>query len=333
LETFNPARVNIDESFSVDAKDVYLSASTQAAGKSSVQLDIFSQRVNTKRSEIQSLDILSPFSHLEIKNTSSERNYTEINPRFGVKWQLGDLQSVRMVGQKWRRSASAGTLSQVDTLGVQINDSLPMAGGLYERARLQYDAQSGKTAFFQSFIDYERIDNGLGGVRTSVTGFEVTQLNSLRNRPDVFTAKADIESTPSFAEGKVATFGIAENVLLNSHQTLSAKYLNRSSRQTGSNNGLLIPYIPRSYLLLGSQWTLTGRWLVGTNATYRSTRYADDTNRTLINAGWSYGLTAYWETDDKQSSVQAILDNLVSNMKSAAGQPYPHLNVRYTLRF
>jgi hypothetical protein len=289
--------------------------------------------VTTSRSDIQSLDILSPFVHLPIKNTSSELNYTEFNPRIGFKWQLGDLQSVRLVGQKWRRSASAGTLSQVDTLGIQLNDSLPMAGGLYERGRLQYDAQSGKNAFFQMFIDYERIDNGLGGVRTSVTGFELTQLNSLRNRPDVFTAKADIESTPSFTEGNVATFGIAENVLVNTHQSLSAKYLYRDSRQTGTNDGLLIPYIPRSYLLLGSQWTLTERWLLGTNATYRSDRYSDDTNRTQISAGWSFGLTAYWETASKQSSVQAILDNLVTSMESAAGQPYPHLIVRYTLRF
>ena len=333
VQTFTPARVNIDEIFSVEATDAYLSASTQAAGKSSAQLDLYSQHVKTSRSDIQSLDILTPIVHLPIKNTSSELDYTEFNPRFGVKWQLGDLQSVRVVGQKWRRSASAGTLSQVDTLGIQINDTLPMAGGLYERARLQYDAQSGKNAFFQTFVDYERIDNGLGGIRTSVTGFELTQLNSLRNRPDVFTAKADIEGTPSFTEGNVSTFGIAENILVNSHQSLSAKYLYRDSRQTGANDGLLIPYIPRSYLLLGSQWTLPDRWLFGTSATYRSDRYSDDTNLTQIYAGWSFGLTAYWETADKQSSVQAILDNLVTDMKSAAGQPYPHLIVRYTLRF
>jgi tetratricopeptide (TPR) repeat protein len=333
VTTFNPVRMNTDEVFSVEATDAYLSASTQAAGKSAAQLDIYSQQVTTKRSEIQSVDILSPASHREIKNTSSELTYNEINPRLGVKWQLGDLHSVRLVGQKWRRSASAGTLSQVDTLGIQLNDSLPMAGGLYERARLQYDAQSGKTAFFQTFVDYERIDNGLGGIRTSVTGFELTQLNSLRNRPDVFTAKADIESTPSFTEGNVASFGIAENVLVNTHQSLSAKYLYRSSRQTGTNDGLLIPYIPRSYLLLGSQWTLADRWLVGTSAAYRSDRFSDDTNKTQIYAGWSFGLTAYWETADKESSVQAILDNLVTDMKSAAGQPYPHLIVRYTLRF
>jgi len=301
--------------------------------KGAAQLDVFSQHVRVRRNDLQTLDLLAPPAQFILANNVSERSYSELNPRLGLKWQLGEMQSLRLVGQKWRRSASAGTLSGVDTLGIQVNDKLPTAGGLYERMRLQYDVENNRTAFFQAFLDHERIDNGLGGQRTAITGFEVTQLDSLRNRPEVFSSKSDLENTPVFVEGTVSTLGLAANTLLSDRQTVSASYLARGSRQTGVNTGLLIPYVPRNYLQLGSQWSLPERLLLGASAVYRSTRYRDDTNLDPIRAGWSFGLTAYWETADKKSSVQAILDNLLPDAKNADTQPYPHLVLRYAYRF
>lgn len=331
--TFMPARLDINESYAVRANDVYVSGRYQMPENLAAQLDLFSQHVRVRRSDLQTLALLAPPSQFVLVNSAVERSYSEINPRVGLKWQLGEMQSLRLVGQKWRRSASAGTLSGVDTLGIQVNDKLPAAGGLYERMRLQYDVEKNRNAFFQAFLDHERVDNGLGGQRTAITGFEVTQLESLRNRPDVFSSKSDLENTPVFEAGTVSTLGLAANTLLSDRQAVSASYLARSSRQTGINNGFLIPYVPRSYLQLGSQWSLPERWLLGASATYRSTRYRDDTNLDPIRAGWSFGLTAYWETADKKSSVQAILDNLLPDMRSADMQPYPHLVLRYAYRF
>lgn len=333
VTTFTPARLSIDEFYSVKATDAYVSGRYQMSGKLATQLDLFSQHVRVRRNDLQTLDLLAPPAQFVLVNSAAERSYSEINPRLGLKWQLGEMQSLRLVGQKWRRSASAGTLSGVDTLGIQVNDKLPTAGGLYERMRLQYDVETNRAAFFQAFLDHERINNGLGGQRTAITGFEVTQLDSLRNRPEFFSPKSDLENTPVFAEGSVSTAGLAANALLSDRQTVSASYLSRSSRQTGINTGLLIPYVPRHYLQLGSQWSLPDRWLFGTSAVYRSTRYRDDTNLDPIKAGWSFGLTAYWETADKKSSVQAILDNLLTDQKNADTQPYPHLVLRYSYRF
>ena len=264
---------------------------------------------------------------------AQEENYSEINPRIGLKWELGEMQSLRLVGQQWRRPASAGPLSQVDTLGIQVNDKLPTAGGFYERLRLQYDWEAKRTAFIQAFVDHEQIDNGLGGQRTAITGFEVTQLDSLRNRTEVFSPKSDLENTPVFVEGEVSTFGLAANALVSDRQTLSASYLLRDSRQTEANDDCLIPYVPHDYLQLGSQWSLPHRWLLGSSAVYRSQRYRDDTNLDPIKAGWSFGFTAYWETVDKKSSVQAIIDNLLLDSESADTQSDPHLMLRYTYRF
>lgn len=334
LTTFMPVRMNIDESYSVKATDAYLSGHYQASGKWAAQLDLFSQHVRVRRNDLQTLEVMGVPPPIVFPGSgASERNYSEINPRLGLKWQLGEMQSLRLVGQKWRRSASAGTLSQVDTLGIQVNDKLPTAGGLYERLRLQYDAETNRSAFFQAFLDHEYINNGLGGQRTAITGFEVTQLDSLRSRPEVFSPKSDLENTPVFEAGSVSTIGLATNVLLNDRQSISASYLSRTSRQTGVNTGLLIPYLPRNYLQLGSQWSLPDRWLLGSSAVYRSTRYRDDTNLDSIKAGWSFGFTAYWETADKKSSVQAILDNLLSDARNADIQPYPHLALRYAYRF
>ena len=183
------------------------------------------------------------------------------------------------------------------------------------------------------FGDHERVDNGLGGARTAVTDFQVTQLQSLRNRQDVFTPKSDLERTPVFGTGAMRTLGFAINHRLSSIQTLSLRYLNRESRQGGgANDGLAIPYIPKHYLLVGSQWSLPGRWLLGANAAYRSVRFRDDTNQNAIQHGWSYGLTAYWESEDKRVSVQAILDNLLSRT-NAGDLPDAHAVLRFGYRF
>ena len=334
--TFMPTRLGIDEFYSIKATDAYVSGRYQMTGKWAAQLDVFSQHVRVRRNDFQTLDALAPLAppaQFVLVNSAAERNYSELNPRIGLKWPLGEMQSLRLVGQKWRRSASAGTLSEVDTLGIQVNDKLPTAGGLYERVRLQYDVEKDRAAFFQAFIDHEYINNGLGGQRTAITGFEVTQLDSLRSRPEVFSPKSDLENTPVFEAGSVSTIGLAANILMNDHQTISASYLSRGSRQTGVNAGLLIPYVPRNYLQLGSQWSLPDRWLFGTSAVYRSTRYRDDTNLDPIKAGWSFGFTAYWETADKKSSDQATLDNLLPDAKTADAQPYPHLVLRYSYRF
>jgi len=60
---------------------------------------------------------------------------------------------------------------------------------MYQRGRLQYDGEMGASAFLRVFLDHERVDNGLAGRRTAISDFQLTQLEDLRNRPDVFAAK------------------------------------------------------------------------------------------------------------------------------------------------
>lgn len=325
------------DTYTVRATDAYAGTRFRATDQLELAADVFGQQVNTRRSGASSLNIaiigLPPPIFVPVTAGDTERQTSEINPRLGLKWRLADRQTLRLVGQKWRRPASSGTLAPIDTLGVALNDRLPVAGGLYQRTRAQYDAEVTPNTFLQVFADAERVDNGLGGARTAITDFEVTQLQSLRNRQDVFTPKSDLERTPLFASGAVNTFGFAINHRLGSTQTLSLRYLHRDSRQGGgANDGLAIPFIPKHYLLLGSQWSLPGRWLLGANAAYRSVRFRDDTNQNAIQHGWSYGLNVYWESEDKRISVQALLDNLLSRT-NAGDLADAHALLRLGYRF
>jgi len=42
----------------------------------------------------------------------------------------------------------------------------------------------------------------------------------VRNRPEVFSPKSDLENTPVFEAGTASTLGLAANALLNDHQTM-----------------------------------------------------------------------------------------------------------------
>ena len=333
VTTFTPAQLSLNENLTVRSNDAYLSLRHAAAGSFKAQADLYYQRSKITRTQLNTLDLLPPpGAHFELDNTAVEQRTSEANPRLGFQWPLSETQSIRLVGQKWRRPASTSSLGAVDTLGVTVNDRLPTPGGLYRRVRLQYDGASGAKLFYQAFADRELVDNGLAGQRTAITDFDLTQLENLRNRPEVFTAKADVEETPIFAKGTVSSLGFAANALLGERYSASARLLLREGRQEGINDGLRIPYIPRGALSLSAQWAAPDRLLVGTSATYRSARFKDDLNKEPLRSGWSFGLSAYWETADKRSSLQVVLDNVLSDALAGI-QPDPHLVLRYTARF
>jgi Flp pilus assembly protein TadD len=331
--TFAPARLDNTQRFTLRDTDVYLSARYKHAGGHEAELDLFGQRSEQHRHDFNQLGLqLLPPRSFELENTAQDHTYNEVNPRIGLQWQLAPLQSVRAVIQKWRRPASVGTLAPVETLGIPVDDHLVLAGGLYQRARLQYDGELGASAFLRGWLDHEKIDNGLAGRRTAISDFQLTQLESLRNRPDVFSAKDDLEDTPQFAQGKSDALGVAYNRLLSRTHSIAVRYLYRQARQTGANDGLKIPFVPRHFAQFDSQWSIPGQWLIGASATYRTSRFRDDANTDRLSAGWNFGLTAYWESADKHSTVHLIADNLLPN-RDAGHHPDPHLMARYAYRF
>ena len=229
--TFAPVRIDIQQRDSVRSTEAYLSGLYRESGRYDAQIGLSRQAATLHRQDYSALDVQgSPGQLFTLEDGAAGERVSGWNPRVGVKWQLAPLQSLRAVAQKWRRPASAATLAPVDTVGVPVNDRLPTAGGLYERARVQFDGEIGGVSFAQVFLDHERVDNGLAGRQSAITGFEVTQLESLRSRPEVFSARADLEETPQFGEGRVDSLGLAFNHLSSRRQTVSARYLFRRGR-------------------------------------------------------------------------------------------------------
>ncbi|MBC7602893.1 MAG: tetratricopeptide repeat protein [Ramlibacter sp.] len=332
VTTFNPVIIDSGEQFAVRQDDVWASLRHRLPGGHELQADAFHQRTSADRNQADALRLTSGPPALGSATSAVSQDTTEWNPRLGAKFQLAPLQAIRVAAQRWRRPASVGTLSPVDTSGIAVNDRLPAASGLYRRARAQYDGEIGASTFAQAYVDRERIDNGLAGRRSPASDFELTQLESLRDRPDIFSARSELEETPRFVEGKVSSIGFALNHLIGKATSVSFKYLNRDATQTGALAGLAIPFIPRHFAQTGAQWSLAGRWLVGVNATYRSERFRDDRNTVAIDSGVSFGGTLYWETADKRQSVQAIAENLLTR-KSAGKSTEPHFVLRYSYNF
>lgn len=331
--TFTPVRTVVSQLTSGGVSDYYVSARYQSAGAFEVQGDLFAQNGKATITDTSDLVLLvNPPLQIPVDGGVKQIRYAQVNPRLGVKWQIAPLQSLRLVGQKWRRPASAGSLSPIDTLGIAINDRLLTEAGLYERVRLQYDGEVTQNSFLQVYVDHERVNNPRSDFASPVGSFQLSQLETLRGRTEFFSARSELEDTPIFVSGSVDSLGFAVNHLLSKKQTISARYLGRTARQSGFRAGLKIPYIPRHYAQLASQWSLSGGWLLGTSATFRTERFKDEDNLLPMTAGWSFGLTAYWEDPTKQHSVQFILDNVLAR-KRAGPYPDPHLLLRYAYRF
>jgi tetratricopeptide (TPR) repeat protein len=330
VTTFMPARIDSAVETSVRSGDDYVSARMQATPTLETQVDVFAQRTKVSRLDATSLALLlTPPVTAQLVTERGEESFRELNPRIGLKWDLAPLQSLRIALQQWRKPSSAGTLSPVDTVGIPTNDRLLTEGGLYRRARLQWDGEIAAGRFVRVFADHERIDNGLTGQRSPISDFQLTQLERLRSRPDVFEAKADLEDTPQFAQGRIGSFGFAFNGLLERHRAFALRYLFRDARQP---SGLAIPLVPRNFLQADGQWSIGGQWLLGASATWRSARFRDDTNLQPLRAGWQFAFTAYWESEDRRSVVQALVGNLLPR-RDAGYDRDPKLMLRYAYRF
>lgn len=239
--------------------------------------------------------------------------------RGGLQWHLAPQSLLTAVSQHWRRPASVGSLAVIDTLGISVNDRLVGMGGLYRRQRLQLDLEVDAQAYVQAYVDHEAVDNLSSPLTSVVPDLKLEQLESLRNRRDAFTAIPDLERTPEFLAGRVDTVGFTYNRLLSARHTVALRYLNATAKQTGIREGMVIPYIPRHMLRVNNQWSLPERVLLGAMLTWRSERFTGEANtpEQRLSAGWTGGLTAYWENASKRWVLQGIIDNIRTQKKSS----------------
>lgn len=243
-------------------------------------------------------------------NQTRADSLVEWNPRLGAQWSVNPTSQVTGVLQRWRRPASANSLGDTHTLGIAIDDALVQPGGLWSRARLQWDAELNARRHVQVFVDHEVVDNGILGQLSSVPTIEIPGLERLRSRRELFAPMAEFEERLVFTSGRVDTLGWAVNALVDSKRSVTVRYRYRDQAQTGVNAGLSIPYVPRHSLLVGGAWALPKRWLLTAAANYRSDRYRDAANTDAVSAGWSLAWMLHWESADKRLYFQAAMENL-----------------------
>jgi tetratricopeptide (TPR) repeat protein len=287
-----------------------------------------SRSIRTELGAFWQLTDSMKYSNVKIDSTSpgnpvyQARDDQKMNWRGGLQVALADHFLLTAVSQKWRRPASTGSLSPIDTLGIPVNDRLTTNGGLYRRNRLQVDHEMDRDTFLSGFADHEQINNLTSPLTAVVPDLQLTQLESLRNRRDAFTMQPELEEAPQFLSGRVKSYGFSINHRISSSQTFAIRYRHSDAEQTGLRSNLKIPYVPENYLRLASYWSLPNRLLVGTTATWRGERFKDEANsfNNLIDAGWGLGASLYWESANKRWVAQAILDNVRFNRSSSGDQ-------------
>lgn len=309
--------ISLEETTKLHSRDAFIMARAPLSDSLRGEIGVFDQRTDFRqRSETRNNGVIVGIP------TSNPQDFSETNWRGGMQWQFEPQSTITAVHQQWRRPANVGSLAPVDTLGIAVNDQLTTNGGFYRRNRLQADYEASTATFLRGFADHEVIKNVSSPLTVVVQDLELTQLENLRNRTDVFTVQPELEEAPQFLEGRVTSYGIALNHMISRQQTIAVRYRRADAEQTGARKGLQIPYVPRDYLRIASQWSLPERWLLGASATWRGERFRDELNSTAerIDPGWIFRLTAYWESADKRWITQAILDNLRHNRNSSDDQ-------------
>jgi Flp pilus assembly protein TadD len=307
--------------------DTYLSLTGQPISQLTIQADLFWQQTQLRQKE---LDLIN--RSFAVLDRTIKRQLHELNPRLGLKYELTPAHSLTLAGQSWRRPASVNTLSQVDTLGIAVNDWLVSAGGKYQQARLQFDSRWGENRFLRLYAAREKIDNLSFAEPVWNLDPGLKNLQDLQNKFDVFGVDDPYENNPRFLQGEVNSLGLAWNQLLSQRQSIAIHLDYSEHQQTGSRQGLKIPYLPDFKARLSSQWALPHRWLLGATATYRSARFEDEDNREPLQKGWNLGFTTHWQSPDKRLQFQATLDNILSHANAGIDSE-PHVSGKLSWLF
>ena len=330
---FLPLRIHLDQDNRLKGQHAYVSGRWKVREGFEGQLDLHYQDTVSRFVTDEQVVVVG-VGTFPLPQQSGETRRREINPRFGLLWRPAQGHTLRLAGQAWRKPPGVNTLSPVDTVGIALDDRIEADGGLLRRARLQHEMEWNGTSFFQSFIDEKRVTNLETPGAAIVPDLQLDQLEKLRNRKRVYAAREDyLEDTPKFGAGRVTQFGFAFNRLLSREHSLALRYVNARTRNTtGQFRDLKVPFHPQHYVNVALSWQPYHRWIVGPAATYRSKRFADEANTERLSAGWTFGLQAYWESEDKRLSVGAVIDQVHSNKQSSVYR-HPVAKVQAAYRF
>jgi len=260
----------------------------------------------------------------------TDQMHTVVAPRVGLVFQPNDEFSLRVAYQDWVRPLSVGTLGNVDTAGIPVEDRLVESGGRLKRSVVQVGWTPNASTHLSARLDHQDIHNPVApgvDLRTPSLPF----LEALRNVQNVNLTSLDLlEETPGLEDGTLDLFSISVNRLLNANTSAYLKYVLQESSSSyadtddpsGRVTGKRIAYLPHDTLALGLTWAAGRRVVLGGRAVYRTERFEDMANMTPWPASWSVDLLASWETQDKHWSFNLGALNLGGNKSSRQFERY-----------
>lgn len=283
-------------------RDFYLSGRFQATPQLLLQSDLFFQEYDRLFQESSDWVINQNLSY-NLESSDLSVDHDDINPRLGLVWDFGENRLLRLAYQDWRRPVASNSLGPVATAGIPLEDRLVARGGEIERGRAQLEWEWSASTFTSVFAEYARVQNeDAVSDLTDDFGFSGSaDLNQLLGLTSILYADDDLlEEDPDFGAGKVTRAGANLNRILTDALSLYARYQYAESKNSGTDyEGLELPYLPRHTLAVGSNWISPQKIVVVPEATFRSSRFADEANDIYLEPGWSLALDVVWESRDK----------------------------------
>lgn len=318
-----PVVIATTERDQFESRDIHLTNRLRLADTLTAQADISRQHLTRDYAFDRAYGFLFGSGVVVPGGAANDKtDLTEWNPRLGMAWQPAAGSMVRFAAQRWRKPATAGTLSTVDTAGIALDDRLVATGGRSKRLRAQYEWQPNGQLFVQAWGDRREIRNLVNEDGDLLQGFSVPDLERLRNKPNFIAQAYDpLEETPEFGAARINAFGVAGNVLVRQDLSLATRYHRNDSRNLGTTHaGLQAPWLPKHLVNLTVNWLPAARWHLAFKSTYRSHRYQDEANTEALAAGWIFGVHAFWESPDKRLYTEALIDN-IKGRKGVSAKP------------
>lgn len=276
--------------------------------------------------------------NLEFTNqTNADRDDTErvFAPRLGVVWQPHAGLTVRAAYQHFVRPLATSTLASVETAGLPVEDRYLEAGGQSKRGVVQAALALGERTFALGRLEHTVVRNPVSvgvDLRTPSLAF----LEEMRNAQLVnLSTLPTLEGDPIVERGHVsaATFGL--NHMFSSQWSAYARYAyhhsDSATQETLTNTELAdrqFPWLPKHTAVLGATWASADRFYLSARAVYRSRRFEDVANLTVLPSGWGLDIAAFWESRDKHWVIGAGALNLVGRQSDRQARRYV-IDARY----
>ena len=209
------------------------------------------------------------------------------------------------------RPLTTSTLNNVETAGLPVEDRLVAAGGQIKRAVVQGSYAADESTFYVGRLERSRVRNP--GQAVELASPTLPFLAQVRNNQLVNLSNYDtLEAAPIVERGELTSATVAVNHMFSRELSGYARYVHHRSESSflDVNNsvdvtGRQIPGLARHNVVLGGTWATPRRLYLSARTIYRSARYEDPANVSLLKAGWTLDFGGYWESDDKRWLVGA----------------------------